>query len=99
MNKKIFRVITEMLEVNYNKQIDVRILDLWYQEFKECTQEIYKEIVIEVIKNEKFMPSLATMQEYKKIAMLSVNVSKVSSDDAQREMEELLKEYKIPKTR
>ena len=35
MNKKEFRNITEMLEENYNKQMDTRILELWYQEFKE----------------------------------------------------------------
>ena len=94
MNKKEFRNITEMLEENYNKQMDTRILELWYQEFKEYTPEMYKEMVIEIIKNEKFMPSLARMRELKKPIWFSVEVKKEVSLDAQEIMEELLREFK-----
>ncbi len=63
MNKKDLRKITEILEANYNKKLDTRILDVWYQEFKEFTKEQYKEIIIDVIRIKKIMPSLAEVRE------------------------------------
>lgn len=94
MNKKEFRNITEMLEENYNKQMDTRILELWYQEFKDYTPEAYKKMVIEIIRTEKFMPSLARMRELKKPIWFSVEVKKVMPTDVERHlMGELLKEF------
>lgn len=94
MNKKEFREITEMLEQNYNKQMDTRILNLWYEEFKEYPIGAYRELVIEVIKTEKYMPTLARMIELKKPVWFSVEVKKVIPSESEKKiMEEMLKEF------
>ena len=63
MNKKEFREITEILEENYNKQMDTRILSLWYEEFKDYPANAYKELVIEIIKTEKSRSDLRTFSQ------------------------------------
>ena len=68
MNKKEFREITELLELNYGKEMDTRILELWYQEFKPLSKEQYGNMILDVMRKEKYMPSLAKMLEYKKPA-------------------------------
>ena len=66
MNKRDFRKITEMLEENYNKKMDIRIFNLWYEELKDCSADEYENMVIEAIKTKKFMPTLAEIKELKR---------------------------------
>lgn len=95
MNKKDFRRITEMLEENYNKKMDIRIFGLWYEELKECTADEYENMVIEAIKTKKFMPTLAEIKEMKKPRWFGIEVKKVELDTEDKIMlEELLREFK-----
>ena len=95
MSKKEFREITEMLEENYNKQMDTRILELWYQEFKDYPADAYQKMVVEIIRNENFMPTLAKMRKLKKPSWFSVEVKKiVPSEEERNYLEELLREFK-----
>ena len=95
MNKKDFRRITEMLEENYNKKMDIRIFGLWYEELKECTADEYESMVIEAIKTKKFMPTLAEIKEMKKPRWFGIEVKKVELDTEDKIMlEELLREFK-----
>ena len=94
MNKKDFRRITEMLEENYNKKMDIRIFSLWYEEFKDCTAEEYEEMIIDAIKTKKFMPTLAEMKDLKKPKWFGIEVKKIEIDDDDKKMlEELLREF------
>lgn len=95
MNKKNFRDITEILEENYSKKIDLRVLDIWYQEFKKYSEEQYESIVTEVIKSEMFMPNLAKMKEYSVPVWFDEKIEKKeASEEEKKKIEELLKEYK-----
>lgn len=95
MNKKDFRRITEMLEENYNKKMDIRIFGLWYEELKDCTADEYENMVIEAIKTKKFMPTLAEIKELKRPRWLEIEVKKVELDPEDKIMlEELLKDFK-----
>ena len=95
MNKKEFREITELLELNYGKEMDTRILELWYQEFKPMSKEQYKDMVLTAIRNENFMPSLAKMIGYKKPIWFNSDIkSEEATPEERAEMEELLKEFK-----
>lgn len=94
MNKKDFRRITEMLEENYNKKMDIRIFSLWYEEFKDFTSEQYEKMVIDAIKTKKFMPTLAEMKELKRPKWFGIEVKKTEIDDDDKKMlEELLREF------
>ncbi len=94
MNKKDFREITEILEANYNKKLDTRILDIWYQEFKEFTKEQYKEIIIKVIRSKKFMPSLAEIREIAgPIWMYREHKARIPTDKEMAEMLQILAEF------
>ena len=94
MNKKDFRRITEMLEENYNKKMDIRIFGLWYEELKDCTAEEYEEMVIDAIKTKKFMPTLAEMKDLRKPKWFGIEVKKIKIDDDDKKMlEELLRDF------
>ena len=94
MDKRNFRKITEMLEENYNKKMDIRIFGLWYEELKDCTANEYQNMVIEAIKTKKFMPTLAEIKELKRPKWFDIEVKKVELDAENKIMlEELLKEF------
>lgn len=94
MNKRDFRKITEMLEENYNKKMDIRIFNLWYEELKDCSADEYENMVIEAIKTKKFMPTLAEIKELKRPRWLEIEVKKVELDPEDKIMlEELLKNF------
>lgn len=96
MNKTDFRKITEMLEENYSKKMDIRILNLWYEEFKEYPVDEYEKLIIEAIKTKKFMPTLAEIRELKREmpSWFGVDVKiKIPAPDQKKIMEELLKEF------
>ena len=92
MNKKEFREITELLELNYGKEMDTRILELWYQEFKPLSKEQYGNMILDVMRKEKYMPSLAKMLEYKKPTWfyLEPKVEEASIEE-QEELERFLR--------
>lgn len=95
MNKKEFREITELLELNYGKEMDTRILELWYQEFKPLTKEQYHGMVLDAIRNENFMPSLAKMISYKKPSWFYTEYKPEEATPEERaEIENILKEFK-----
>ena len=97
MNKKEFRKVTEMLEENYNKKLDIRIFELWYEEFKDLPIEKYEKIVVIAIKEKKFMPTLAEMIELKK-ELPSWWGAKIeirrASPEGKKKIENLLKEFR-----
>lgn len=95
MNKRDFRKITEMLEENYNKKMDIRIFNLWYEELRDCSADEYENMVIEAIKTKKFMPTLAEIKELKRLRWFEIEVKKVELDPEDKIMlEELLKDFK-----
>lgn len=95
MDRKDFRKITELLEENYNKKMDIRIFSLWYEELKDCTADKYESMVIEAIKTKKYMPTLAEMKELKRPIWFDIEVKKTEmSADDKRILEELLSEFK-----
>ena len=94
MNKRDFRKITEMLEENYNKKMDIRIISIWHEEVKDFTAEQYEKMVIDAIKTKKFMPTLAEMKELKRPKWFGIEVKKIEIDDDDKKMlEELLREF------
>lgn len=95
MNKRDFRKITEMLEENYNKKMDIRIFNLWYEELRDCSADEYENMVIEAIKTKKFMSTLAEIKELKRPRWFEIEVKKVELDPEDKIMlEELLKDFK-----
>lgn len=95
MNKKEFLEMTELLEENFNKKMDIRILEIWYQEFKELSKEQYKAMVVDAIKQEKYLPTLARMRELKKPMWMSIEINiEEASPEEVAEIEDLLREYR-----
>lgn len=95
MDKRDFRKITEMLEENYNKKMDIRIFGLWYEELKDCSADEYENMVIEAIKTKKFMPTLAEIKELKRYKWFGMEIKKVELDSEDEIMlKELLKDFK-----
>lgn len=95
MKKNEFKEITELLEENYNKKLDLRIFDLWYQEFKDLPKEQYKAMVVDAIKQEKYMPNMARMKELKKPIWMCIETSaRIATPEEVKELEDFLKEFK-----
>lgn len=63
MDKKIFVSIMTMLGTAYNKELKNEDLTLWYGFFKEYDPDLFNQTIKEIILTEKFMPSIATVNE------------------------------------
>lgn len=93
MNKKEFMEITKLLEINYSKQLDVKILDIWYEELKEYPKERYEFSIKQIIKKETFMPNLSKVFDYiTKPDWLDMDVPENSATPEEiKELEERIK--------
>lgn len=93
MNKLDFKEITDFLSINYSKQLDVKMLNLWYEELKTYSKERYEFAVREIIKNENFMPNLSKIYEYiKKPDWLNMDIPEnKASEEEIKKLEERMK--------
>ena len=93
MNKKEFINITKLLETNYSKELDIKILEIWYEELKEYPRVRYEFAVKEIIKKENFMPTLAKIIEYiKKPDWLNMDIPEnLATDEEIKKLEERMK--------
>ena len=88
--------ITSVLEKNYDRKYDSKILKIWYHELKKYSKNQYKKVVIELIKHNKFLPTLSEVLEIEVLPdWLDKKIEKRNATKEEiMEMEELLKEYR-----
>ena len=65
IESKKFLEIINLLELNYDKKLDKRIVKIWYDEFKNYNEDVFRKCVIEAIKNEYFFPTINKVKEFK----------------------------------
>lgn len=63
MNIMEFTKIIKLLSIAYNKDFDEDTLKLWYFNFKDIKLDIFAQSVKKIIKENKFMPSIAELLE------------------------------------
>lgn len=59
MNKRLFKMLCD----NYNKEINTQLYDLWKEQLKDFSEEQIEYAIKEIIKSDKFMPTLARIIE------------------------------------
>ena len=65
IESKKFLEIINLLELNYDKKLDKRIVKIWYDEFKNYNEDVFRKYVVEAIKNEYFFPTINKVKEFK----------------------------------
>lgn len=67
MNIIDFTKIMKVLTNSYLKDFDEDIIKVWYEQFKNANKNIFSKSINELIKKNKFMPTIAEIiDEYKK---------------------------------
>lgn len=64
MTKSDFIQLFDLLQINFNKKVDEKITDIWYEEFKTMSKEAFKECIIKCIKEEKSFPTINKLANY-----------------------------------
>lgn len=64
IGQKDFLEIINLLELNYEKKLDDKIIKIWYEEFKNYDKNIFYKCVVETIKNETFFPTINKVKEF-----------------------------------
>ena len=58
-----FLEIINLLEENYNKKLNDKIIKIWYEEFKEYKKEWFEKAVIDCIKENAYFPTINEIKE------------------------------------
>lgn len=69
-----FLEVISLLEDNYNRKLPDSIIGIWYDEFKNCKLEDFKEKVIRSIKEYNYFPTInqvKNMSDGKKLIQIS----------------------------
>lgn len=97
LNRDKFEIYYKMLLLNYNKRHTQSLYKMYYEFFKNETEEDFKNAVMEAIRNEKYFPNIAELSKYlptkeeKKLRDWE-NVESVKvSEEEEKELKEMLK--------
>ena len=97
LNKYIFDNYYKMLLLNYNKKHTQSLYKMYYEFFKNETEEDFKNAVMEAIRNEKYFPNIAELSKYlpteeeKKLKGWENLESKTVTEEEENELKEMLK--------
>lgn len=70
MSKQEFNEIFELLKINYAKEIESQIEDVWFDEFKDMTKEDFKKRVINWIAKETTFPTIHEVSYFSELGRL-----------------------------
>ena len=97
LNISIFDSYYKMLLLNYNKKHTQSLYKMYYEFFKNETEEDFKNAVIQVIRNEKYFPNIAELSKYlptkteKKLKEWENTESDQVTEEEEKELKEMLK--------
>ena len=97
LNKYIFDNYYKMLLLNYNKKHTQSLYKMYYEFFKNETEEYFKNAVMEAIRNEKYFPNIAELSKYlptkteKKLKEWEDVRSEKVTEEEEKELKEMLK--------
>lgn len=64
MTKDDFLQVFDLLQLNYNKKVNEKIIDIWYEEFKSMSKDNFEKCIIKCIKEEKTFPTINKLVNY-----------------------------------
>lgn len=97
LNISIFDSYYKMLLLNYSKKHTQSLYKMYYEFFKNETEEDFKNAVMQAIRNEKYFPNVAELskhlptQEEKKLRDWENVKSETVSEEEEKELKEMLK--------
>lgn len=97
LNKYIFDNYYKMLLLNYNKKHTQSLYKMYYEFFKNETEEYFKNAVMEAIRNEKYFPNIAELSKYlptkaeQKLKEWEDVRSEKVTEEEEKELKEMLK--------
>ena len=96
LNRDKFEIYYKMLLLNYNKKHTQSLYKMYYEFFKNETEEDFKNAVIQVIRNEKYFPNIAELSKYlptkteKKLKEWEDVRSEKVTEEEEKELKEML---------
>ena len=97
LNRDKFEIYYKMLLLNYNKRHTQSLYKMYYEFFKNETEEDFKSAVMEAIRNEKYFPNIAELSKYlptkeeKKLREWENVGSEKVTEEEEKELKEMLK--------
>lgn len=97
LNKEKFEIYYKMLLLNYNKRHTQSLYKMYYEFFKNETEEDFKNAVMEAIRNEKYFPNIAELSKYlptkaeQKLKEWEDVRSEKVTEEEEKELKEMLK--------
>ena len=97
LNRDQFEIYYKMLLLNYSKKHTQSLYKMYYEFFKNETEEDFKNAVMQAIRNEKYFPNVAELskhlptQEEKKLRDWENVKSETVSEEEEKELKEMLK--------
>ena len=97
LNKYTFDSYYKMLLLNYSKKHTQFLYKMYYEFFKNETEEDFKNAVMQVIRNEKYFPNIAELSKYlptkeeKKLRDWENIKSEIVTEEEEKELKEMLK--------
>lgn len=97
LNRDKFEIYYKMLLLNYNKKHTQSFYKMYYEFFKNESEEDFKNAVMEAIRNEKYFPNIAELSKYlptkeeKKLRDWENVKSDQVSEEEERKLKEMLK--------
>ena len=97
LNREKFEIYYKMLLLNYNKRHTQSLYKMYYEFFKNETEEYFKNAVMEAIRNEKYFPNIAELSKYlptkaeQKLKEWEDVRSEKVTEEEEKELKEMLK--------
>lgn len=64
MSKQEFIEIFNLLKLNFNKEMNDEIMNIWYDQFKDMSKDTFKRCVINCIKEDKIFPTINKLANF-----------------------------------
>ena len=96
LNRDQFEIYYKMFLLNYNKKHTQSLYKMYYEFFKNETEEDFKNAVIQVIRNEKYFQNIAELSKYlptkteKKLKEWEDVRSEKVTEEEEKELKEML---------
>ena len=97
LNRDKFEIYYKMLLLNYNKRHTQSLYKMYYEFFKNETEEDFKSAVMEAIRNKKYFPNIAELSKYlptkaeQKLKEWEDVRSEKVTEEEEKELKEMLK--------
>jgi hypothetical protein len=64
LDRHFFEMQLANLSLNYRQKVEMRVVNWYWEQFKKCNKEKFNTAINEIVSNEEFFPTVATIKKY-----------------------------------